>query len=251
MKVQREIDIVSCLRKRGTARITELSELLGVSKNTIRRDLRNLESQGVLRVTYGGAVLSDDMPMGMPLNQREIQFIDEKQRIGQAANALIPDGAAVLLDAGTTTEQIAVALHDRSGLTVVTNGLNIMVRLADASDLVAVSTGGSFNTITHCFVGFHAEQVLSQFHVDIAFIAAGGVTAQGVTNTNTAEVQIKKTMLDIAEKTVLVVSHEKIGRRALAPFAELNQIDTIITDDRADPAVLETLRSMGPEIIVC
>lgn len=251
MKVQREIDIMNVLQTRGTARITELSELLAVSKNTIRRDLRSLESQGVLKVAYGGAVLAHDIPMGPPLSQREVQFIDEKQRIGQAANALIPDGAAVLLDAGTTTEQIAVALHDRVGLTVVTNGLNIMLRLADASDLVAVSTGGTINTITRCFVGFHAEQFLSQFHVDIAFVAAGGVTARGVTNTNTAEVQMKKTMLEIAEKTVLVVTHDKIGRTALAPFADLSQIHAIITDNKADPAVLETLRPMGPEMIIC
>ncbi len=251
MKAQREIDIMNWLHKRGSAHISELSDFLNVSKNTVRRDLKRLQEQGAVRLTHGGAVLNRESPMGPPLSDREVQFIEEKRRIGEKANTLIPDGASVLLDAGTTTEQIAVALHDRSGLTVITNGLNIIVHLADASELVAVSTGGTINTITRCFVGFHAEQFLSQFHVDLAFVSAGGVTESGVTNTNTAEVQIKKMMIEISDRTYLVVTHNKIGRTALAPFADLGSIDAIITDDKADSAVLDVLRGGGPEIIVC
>lgn len=251
MRVQREMDIMNWLHKRGTARITELSDYLRVSKNTIRRDLKSLEEQGHIRITHGGAVLNRDSPMGAPLSDREVQLIDEKRRIGREANALIPAGASVLLDAGTTTEQVAVALHDRDGLTIITNGLNIITHLADASDLVTVCTGGSINTITRCFVGFHAEQFLEQFHVDIAFISAGGVNARGVTNTNTAEVQIKRAMIGIADKVVLLVTHDKVGRTALAPFAGLNDIHTIITDDKADPAIVDSLRLAGPQVIIC
>lgn len=251
MKAQREIDIMNWLLKRGTAEISELSAFLGVSKNTVRRDLKSLEGRGAVRITHGGAVLKRDTPMGQPLSDREIQLIEEKRRIGQRANGLIPNGAAVFLDAGTTTEQIAVALHDRIGLTIITNGLNIILRLVDASGLVIVSTGGSINTITRCFVGFHAEHFLSQFHVDVAFVSAGGVTERGVTNTNTIEVQMKKTMLEIADKSVLVVTHDKIGRTSLAQFAELGEIDTIITDDKADPEYLDRLRARGPDVISC
>ncbi len=239
------------LRLNGAVRIAELSGLLEVSQNTIRRDLRRLSDQGALRLTHGGAVLNENIPMGMPLGEREVHFIEEKRRIGQKAIELIPDDSAVLLDAGTTTEQIAQAIRDRSGLTVITNALNIILRLADANGIVSVSTGGVLNPITKCFSGFHAEQFLSQFHADVAFISAGGVTERGLTNTNAVEVQIKRTMIEISDIVVVAVTHDKIGRVSLSPFAELDSVDVILTDEKADPRIIESIRQRGPRVVVC
>lgn len=249
--MKREIDIMRFLQRQGAVRIAELSTMIGVSQNTIRRDLKILEAQGALRITHGGAILNENIPMGVPLGEREVRLIDEKRRIGQRAVELIPDGSAVLLDAGTTTEQIADAIRGRHGLTVITNAINIIFRLSDAKDIVSVSTGGVLNTITKCFSGFHAEQFLAQFHVDVAFISAGGVTERGITNTNAVEVQMKKTMIGIADTVVVAVTHDKIGRVSLSPFADLDAVDVILTDDGADPATLESITRRGPKIIVC
>ncbi len=251
MRVKREMDIMGLLRRKGFAGIGDLSSLLSVSRNTVRRDLKSLQQQGAVRITHGGAVLSDNTPMGIPLGEREVQLREEKQRIGLFARQMVRDGDAVLLDAGTTTEQIAVQLKDYKGLTIITNAVNVLLALIDAPDVSVVSTGGVVNTVTHCFYGSHAEQFLAQFHVDVAFVSAGGLTTGGVTNTNIVEVQIKRTMLQIAARTVLVVTHDKIGKTSLAPFAQLHEIDVILTDDKADPALLEELRGYGPEIIVC
>lgn len=251
MRIEREIDIMRLLTLKRAVRIAELSSLIGVSQNTIRRDLRSLAAQGALRLTHGGAVINEDIPMGIPLGEREIHFIDEKRRIGLKAIEMIPEGSSVLLDAGTTTEQIAQAIRDRNGLTVITNAMNIILRLSDAKGIVSVSTGGVLNTITKCFSGFHAEQFLSQFHVDIAFISAGGVTERGLTNTNAVEVQIKKTMIEVSDLVVVAVTHDKIGKVSLSPFADLDAVDLILTDSGADPAVVEKIERRGPKFVVC
>lgn len=251
MRIKREIDIMRLLGQNGAVRISELSRAIGVSQNTIRRDLKSLAEQGALKLTHGGAVLNDNIPMGVPLGEREVHFIEEKRRIGQRAIDLIPDGSAVLLDAGTTTEQIAQAIRNRHGLTVITNAMNIILRLSDAKDVVSVSTGGVLNTITKCFSGFHAEQFLSQFHADIAFISAGGVTDRGLTNTNAVEVQIKKTMIEISDLVVVAVTHDKIGKVSLSPFADLDVVDIVLTDDGADPKVIDSIERKGPKVIFC
>lgn len=251
MRLNRQIDILNYLRKHRAARITELTQIFGVSKNTIRRDLANLESQGAAHVTHGGAILADKPLMGLPLGEREVHLIDEKRRIGRQAVELIADGMAVLLDAGTTTEQIASSISGLSDLTVITNGLNVLFRLSYVAGITVVSAAGLLNPVTNCFAGFHAEQFLGQFHVDIAFISAGGITENGVTNTNTAEVQIKRTMIRIADKVVLVVAHDKIGKVALAPFAVLDELDVIITDEGADLDALNRLRKAGAKVTVC
>ena len=251
MQLKREIDIMRLLRLNGAVRIAELSELLEVSQNTVRRDLKRLSDQGALRLTHGGAVANEDIPMGTPLGEREVHLIEEKRRIGLRAIELIPASSALLLDAGTTTEQIAQALKGSSGLTVITNALNILLRLADSNGIVSVSTGGVLNPITRSFSGFHAEQFLSQFHVDVAFISAGGVTEWGLTNTNAVEVQIKRTMIEISELVVVVATHDKIGRVSLSPFAELDSVDFILTDGEADPRVVEAVQKRGPKVILC
>lgn len=251
MRVKREIEIMNYLRRHGVGQISDLSSLLNVSRNTVRRDLRSLHEQGSLQLTRGGAVLPDDSQFGQPLREREITLKEEKRCIGARAAELIPDGASVVLDAGTTTEQIAEAIKERSGITVITNAMNILITLAENSDIVSVGTGGVLNTITRCFTGFHAEQFLSQFHVDVAFVSGGGVTAEGITNTNTLEVQIKKTMISIANSVYAVVTHDKIGRRSLAPFAELERFAGIITDRKADQEELAVLADRGVQIIVC
>jgi len=251
MQAKREMSIMSILRKNGVAQVNELSEVLGVSTNTIRRDLKSLEQQGMVRMARGGAVLPDDVPMGAPLTVREDQFHAEKERIGRRACELIGKAESILLDAGTTTEQIALQLRDQAGLTVVTNALNVLLHLIDVQDISVVSTGGVFNAVTRCSSGFHAEQFLAQFRVDIAFLSAGGITTEGVRNTNTVEVQIKKTMMQIADRRVLAITHDKIGKVSLAPFANVSDFDSIITDDKADPAALERLHSLGPDVITC
>jgi len=251
LQMERQLKIRNLLQKNGVVRISELSDLFAVSRNTARRDLKILEDQGFLLLSHGGALLNRQLPMGQTYGEREDRNLEEKVAIGLAAAALIAEGESIILDAGTTTVQIAKALKGRQELTVITNALSIAVELSGAPGLSLVLTGGALNDITKCMAGFHAEQFLSQFHVAKAFISAGGVTAEGVTNTNTFEVQIKKNMIAAAEKVILVAASGKIGKTSLAPFASITDFDLLITNRDAPPQEIRRIRERGLEVILC
>lgn len=120
-----------------------------------------------------------------------------------------------------------------------------------AQGITVVMTGGILNEITGCLAGFHAEQFVSQFHVNKIFISAGGVSLTSVTNTNAFEVQIKRSMMEVAEESFLVVTHHKLGKISLAPFAAPEDFKAILTDSGVDPVVVDSFRSRGFEVILC
>lgn len=251
LQLERQLKIMNLLNQKEAARITELSELFGVSQNTIRRDLQSLADKGFISITHGGAVLNNQPPMGLPIHLREIRNIQEKQAIGLRAGEMIQEGEAVILDAGTTTEQIARAIRHKKEITVITNAFNIALELSTVPGITVVMTGGILNEVTGCLAGFHAEQFISQFHVDKAFISAGGVSVTSVTNTNAFEVQIKRSMMAVAEQSLLVVTHDKLGKTSLAPFAGPEEFHAVLTDSGADSAVVAALRSANIEVILC
>ena len=111
--------------------------------------------------------------------------------------------------------------------------------------------GGVINETTRCVAGFHAEEFIRQFHANTAFVSAGGVTTEGVMNTNAFEVRIKQSMIKAAERVVLVVTRDKIGKVSLAPFANLEDIDMIVTDAKADAPEVEAIRRKGVEVVLC
>lgn len=257
MRAQRERSIIDILTQEGVIRISDLTHALGVSRNTVRRDLQSLEEQGIVVLRRGGAMIKHDSQSTSPTVQRaqriesyRTRLAKEKRLIGQRAAALVPDDSAIVLDSGTTTEQIARALRHRAGLTVFTNEWRIIEQLADSPKIAAVMAGGVLDTLTQTFIGEYTEQFLRQFHVDIAFISAGGVTTAGVTNGNTNAGRIKQVMLEIASTVYVVVAHDKIGKRALAPFASLAAINGIITDTGADPDEVDRIRSAGTEVLL-
>lgn len=251
LQLERQLKIISLLGQQEAVKIAELSELFGVSQNTIRRDLQALADKGFLNITHGGAVLNSQVPMGLPIDQREIRNIQEKRAIGLKAADMITEGEAIILDAGTTTGQIAKAIKGKKSLTVITNAFNIALELSGAQGITVVMTGGILNEITGCLAGFHAEQFISQFHVSKTFISAGGVSLDSVTNTNAFEVQIKRSMMAVAEESFLVVTHHKIGQTSLAPFAVPEDFRAILTDSGVDPDSVERFRSRGVEVILC
>ena len=189
--------------------------------------------------------------MGNSLVERQINNIQEKHAIGLKAADIISDGEAIILDAGTTTEQIAKAISKKKRLTVITNAFNIALILSEMKGITVVMTGGIFNVITGCLAGFHAEQFINQFHVDKAFISAGGVNLENVTNTNAFEVQIKHAMMDVADESYLVVTHHKIGRTSLVPFANVKDFHAILTDAGVDQDQVERIQSAGVQIVLC
>jgi len=257
LRPERELKIINKLRVDKIVHLTDLSSAIGVSENTIRRDLQRLQSVGILKRTHGGAVLVEDNRENRSSEdvdwlQRMKQSPLEKERIGKQAAGLVHDGEAIILDAGTTTMQIAHHLQDSRNVTVVTNAVNIGLELARNDSITVVLTGGILRELSKSLVGPLTEEFLvGNIHVDTLFLSARGVSIEaGVTNANTIEVPIKRAMIRAARQVILVVTHEKLGKQSFTQITPLETVATIVTDSGADPALLAAFEARGIKIIL-
>lgn len=240
------------VEQRDSVSVSELSQLLAVSEVTIRSDLSDLERAGLLRRTRGGAARPLVTRFEQPIEETRKQHAQAKRRIGQAAAALVHDGDTVMLDVGSTTSEIARHLSPTlSGVTVVTNGLNIALELERLPGVRIVVTGGTLRRLQHSLVSPYGLDLIARFRPDTLFLGCNGVdVAGGVTNANVEEAEIKARMVEVARTTVVVADHSKLGQVAAATVAPLAALDTLITDRRASPETLAALRRCGLRVQV-
>ncbi len=247
---ERRREIVAVLKREGRCLVGDLSRRLDVSEVTIRQDLDVLESEGVLRRTHGGAILVAKIGLERPFQIEETSHKSEKERIGAAAVELVASGDTLILDVGTTVTAAARALiEQKKRPTVFTNGLNIAAILEADPEITTVVTGGTLRPKQHSLVNPFAEFILPRIHADLALIGANGVEAErGVTNVNVAEAEMKALFVKAARRRVVLADSSKIGQVALAKFAELDEIDLLITDAAADPEAVAAIREKGLEV---
>ena len=225
----------------GSVDVAELATSLGVSGATIRRDLQSLSASHLLLRTHGGAVVGDvgqELSVGIKATRNQA----EKRRIGRAAASLVEDGAVVGLTGGSTATELARALADRRGITVVTNAINIAAELATRPQITLVVIGGVARP-SYEMVGPAAEMMLDNYHLDIAFIGVDGLSAQeGCTTYHEMEAQTDRNFLERSRRSVVIADSSKLGKVTFARIVALSQIDDIVTDTGADP---ERLRELG------
>ncbi|MDH6130721.1 DeoR family transcriptional regulator of aga operon [Kitasatospora sp. MAA4] len=249
LKADRIARILDHIAKEGSADVHALTALLDVSGATIRRDLQTLHEQGLLHRTRGGAV-TGPVNLELPLRHRASRQQEEKRRIAQAAAQLVPDGAVVGMTGGTTVTEIARVLSERSGLTIVTNAVNIAADLIVRSDIRLVVIGGNARTASYELVGPAAERMLSQYHLDIAFIGVDGLTAgEGCTTHDEMEAHTDRAFLRSSARSVVVADTTKIGRVTFAEICPLADIDDLVTDDTLGPEQEKAITERGVRVI--
>ncbi|MFI9100066.1 DeoR/GlpR family DNA-binding transcription regulator [Streptomyces fildesensis] len=249
LKVDRIARILDHVSKEGSADVHVLTELLGVSGATVRRDLQTLHEQGLLHRTRGGAV-TGTFNLELPLRHRAGRQQAEKRRIALAAARLVPDGAVVGMTGGTTVTEIARALADRSGITVVTNAVNIAADLIARSEIRLVVVGGNARTASYELVGPAAERMLAQYNLDIAFIGVDGLTAsEGCTTHDEMEAHTDRAFLRSSARSVVVADSTKIGRVTFAEICPLTDIDDLVTDDSLDEAREQAIVECGVRVL--
>jgi DeoR family transcriptional regulator of aga operon len=252
----RRDQIISIVGERGFAKVTQLSQHFGVSEVTVRADLDLLAQANAVQRVHGGAVAAQhSRGLEHPFEQSMLAAADEKSRIGRAAAALIESDQAVVLDVGTTTTSIALAMLERDDLhnvVVITNALNIAVALESAIPrFTVVVTGGTLRPLQHSLVDPLAGVVLDRIRADLAFVGCSGVDSiAGITNVNLPEADVKRRMLAAAARSVVVADSTKLGITQLSRVAPIESIDTLITGDEADSGQLERLRATGLRIIL-
>lgn len=246
---ERRDRVLAHLREQDRMSVVELSDLLGVSEVTIRKDLDQLEAQGVLTRVHGGAVFSGRGRLELHFAAREQEYLEEKRRIAQAAAAMIHSQQSVFLDASTTALQIARLIKDRDELTVITNGLYTALELTFGVGITVVVVGGIVRRRSSSLVGGLNHELLQRLRVDIGFFGARGVTARdGLTETDLDESQLKTHMVKTARVVVGVVDGSKFGAVHLSAFALPHELDRVITDTAAPASIVEELRAL--DIIV-
>jgi DeoR family transcriptional regulator, fructose operon transcriptional repressor len=217
----------------GEGSVRELSSRFVVSPSTIRRDLERLGSEGHVARTYGGAV-GGVSRLERSLGERERHRRAEKEAIAATAAAMVGDGDVVILDAGSTIERLASRLKFRDGLTVVTNGLNSLVTLADAPAVSVIVLGGALRAINQATMGSMTETALRRVRADRAFISGVAVHARyGVAAPTLAHAHLKTVMIEQARDVVVLADHTKLGQAPARFWTPLDRPWTLVTDPGA------------------
>ncbi|MER5394977.1 DeoR/GlpR family DNA-binding transcription regulator [Saccharopolyspora sp. NPDC002686] len=217
----------------------------------MRRDLAALERQGLVRRVYGGAIPVERLDFEPGVSLRDRTNAAEKERIARAALDLVPDRGTVLLDAGTTTSRLAGLLPAERELTVVTNSLTVATQLATRNNYNVHILGGRIRGTTLATVESWALDVLRGLTVDIGFFGTNGFSAvRGCTTPDPAESAVKAAMVAASRKRVLLADHGKYGDDQFSRFAEIGEIDVVVTDDGLDEAALDELEKVEAEVVL-
>ncbi|MDF2958852.1 MAG: HTH-type transcriptional regulator [Paenibacillus sp.] len=246
----RHTKIVEFLNSSGSVKVSEISKFLQVSEKTIREDLEKLEGKGFLKRVHGGAVLVDHSESMLPIHKRRARQYNEKEQIAAEACKLVEDGQIILLDAGSTTLELAKLIQHRT-LTVITNDTNIASALADSNDIELCILGGYRRKSTYTIIGPSALSMMSELNVDIAFLGCSGIDPErGLSIFHREEAELKKRMIKSSRRKILLADHTKFGRTALISFAGLHELDAVITDSKTEEARLQSITGLGVEVIV-
>jgi DeoR/GlpR family transcriptional regulator of sugar metabolism len=227
----RHEDILRILELRERVSVTDLTDRLGVSEVTVRKDLALLEEHGYLARTRGGARLAQDRSRLQPVDRRFAERAGVKDAIGAYAAGFVREGETVFIDSGSTCLALARAVR-RMDLRVVTNSLDVLDELDDAESIVLHATGGSFRREARSFIGPVAVDAVRRFHLDRVFLGTSGLTTDGVfSSQNTIESEVKRAAIGQAARTLVLTDASKIGQTAFSIFARPQQVHMVITNE--------------------
>jgi DeoR family glycerol-3-phosphate regulon repressor len=238
----RQQDIVRLAREQGRVDVEMLAGRFNVTPQTIRKDLNDLCERGLLQRYHGGAVISSSVA-NFGYDARRQIATEEKRRIGFKAASLIPDNCSILINIGTTTEQVATALRGHKGLMVITNNINVANILMGAPEIELIIAGGVVRHSDGGIVGEAAVDFIRQFKVDYAVIGTSGIDEDGtLLDYDYREVKVAKAILGCARQTMLVADRLKYERTAPVRIGHLSDLDYFVTDIPPPPRLTAICR---------
>jgi len=247
----RQPDILARARRDGRVNVDALAAEFGVTVQTIRRDLAELDITGQLERVHGGAVLPSGVRNIGYADRRGLNA-DAKDAIGLAAARRITNGSSLFLNIGTTTEAVARALLHHKALLVVTNNLNVANILAANPDCEVIVAGGTLRRSDGGLTGHLTMRVIEQFKVDMAVIGCSAIDDAGdALDFDVAEVSVSQTILGRTRSAMLVADHSKFQHTAPARITSLMELDTFVTDAPVPDTLARKSRDWGVDIVVC
>ncbi|NLE45161.1 MAG: DeoR/GlpR transcriptional regulator [Chloroflexi bacterium] len=251
LKDERQQFILEELRGQRRVWVSDLSGRLGVSDATIRRDLRELEEAGQLRRAHGGAILVEPTRPELPVVRRMDEHRYLKELIGRATASLVKDGETVFISSGSSAAYVARHLVERTGLTVVTNAVNILDTFLSVDNVTVVMTGGMLRPSELSLIGHITESALREVRVDKVIFGVRAISAaNGITNDYLPEVMTDRAIIQMAPELIIPADHTKLGKTCSAFVAPIECVATIVTDSGADPGIVDGIRARGIRVIV-
>ena len=246
----RQQDILAIARKEGRVNVDHLATHFAVTPQTIRKDLNVLCDSSHLQRVHGGAMFpTSTVNLGYHA-RREISF-EAKRRIGETIAKMIPDGASLIMNIGTTVEQVALALRQHQNLLVITNNLNVALILQECSGIDVIVAGGMVRKSDAGIVGASAIDLIQQFRVDYAVIGSSGIDEDGtLLDFDYREVRVAKAILGQARTRILACDASKFGRRPPVQIADVTEIDVVVTDEPPGAAFVEMCKSSDTELVL-
>lgn len=249
LPAERKRRIVELVTERDGCSVADLASELDFSKATIRRDLQELEDSGRIERSHGGAVPATSVGRERSYGQREVDRLDAKQAIATRAVELLDDAGVVSFDAGTTTMAVARAVPSGADFEAVTNMPDLATTLLEQGIEVTV-TGGTLRPRTRALVGPTAESFLDTHHVDLLYIGTNALDAgAGLTTPNEAEAAIKSRLVEHAGRVVLVADSSKFGDQSFVTFADIDEVDTLVTDEAPTGPLAAALAEAGVTVL--
>lgn len=231
--IERRLKIVEQTNNNGKVNVAELAKKYRVSTVTIRNDLNNLNEKRLVVRSRGGAVINSFIAKELSVKEKHCEHLEVKQKLAAVAASLVNDGESIILDSGTTTEEIAKKLHNHKNLVVMTNGLNIITELAASGDIEVMCTGGTLRNKSLSFYGRKAESSLTNLRFDKVFLGVDGIDERANLTTHFEhEATLNSIMCDISKEVIAVTDSSKFNRSGFYIFSSLGAIDTLVTDSR-------------------
>ena len=249
--VERHNTILEILKQRGSVLVSDLAEILKVSSVTIRKDLTMLEEKKMLYRTHGSAILINPYINDRKVSEKEKMNPEEKQAIAKvAAKSIIPDDS-IIIASGTTMFFLAREIQPQEHLTVLTSSIYVTAILARHNNIDIVQLGGLVRNSSVSVVSEYAVKMLENFSCSKLFIGVDGIDLNyGLTTTNLLEANLNRSMIQAAQKTIVLTDSSKFGRRGFGKICGLDAIDQIITDDKVSPQIVTGLEEMGIEVTI-
>ena len=247
----RQLTLLTVVQAQGSVTVEQLAATLGVTLQTVRRDVQRLADEGLLARFHGGVRPPSSTTENIAHKQRESLNADGKARIALSVAAAVPNDCSLILNIGTTTEAIARALSRHSGLRVITNNLNVASILSTNPKCEVIVVGGVVRGRDQGIVGEAAVDFIRQFKVDIALIGISAIEPDGsLRDYDYREVKVSQTIMAHAREVWLAADHSKFSRRAMVQLAHLSQVDVLYTDAPPPEAVLRMFAEAGGRCVV-
>ncbi|TWG86724.1 DeoR family transcriptional regulator [Cupriavidus gilardii J11] len=247
----RQTALLEEVRSQGFASIEELARKFGVTLQTVRRDVNLLAENGMLARFHGGVRMDGSTVENIAYRQRQVLNAQGKARIARAVASAVPDGCSLILNIGTTVEEIARALVHHRGLRVITNNLHVANILADNPDCEVIVAGGVLRSRDRGIVGEATVEFIRQFKVDIGLIGISGIEADGtLRDYDFREVKVARTIIEHSREVWLAADASKFNRQAMVELAHLSEIDRLFTDQAPKAPFERIVEESGVKCVV-